>query len=162
MNLLDFILHLTCRDSGDTSDINYCLGGTVTRQWLEHMVMPIRALKKQEKIEKFCKQLEGIDQGRHLIIVADIEKSHYSVIDIMIDSKTPNYITKGLHHDSLVQPKTRSLTMKNAPVQIKDFIHNFIRVFNKFVLKLKNHSCDKSKALKKVVQVSCPIQQNGN
>ena len=44
---------------------------------------------------------------------------------------------------------------------MKDFIQNFVRVFNKFVLKIKNHSCDASKVLMNVVQVSCPIQQNG-
>ena len=65
MNLLDFLLHSTCTYSSDTRDINYCFGGTVTRQWLEHMVMPIRGPKKQEKFEKLCKQLEGFDQGRH-------------------------------------------------------------------------------------------------
>ena len=47
------------------SDINYCVGGTGTRQWLECMVMPIRGLKKQEKFEKWCKQLEAFDQDRH-------------------------------------------------------------------------------------------------
>ena len=31
MNLLDFILHSTCTYSSDTSDINYCPGGTITR-----------------------------------------------------------------------------------------------------------------------------------
>ena len=65
MNLLDFILHSTCTYSSDMSDINYCVGGTGTRQWLECMVMPSRGLKKQEKFEKLCKQLEGFDQGRH-------------------------------------------------------------------------------------------------
>ena len=47
------------------------------------------------------------------------------------------------------------------PSRTKEFINNFLRVFNKFVLKLKNHSCDKNKVLKKVMQVSCPHQLNG-
>ena len=68
---------------------------------------------------------------------------------------------KVLYYDSLLWPKMRSLTSKNVPARINKFIHNFIRVFNKFVLKIKNCSCDESKVLKKVVQVSCPIQQNG-
>ena len=140
MNLLDFILHSTCTYSSDTSDINYCLGGTVTRQWLEHMLMLIRGLNKQEKFEKLCKQLEQFGEGRLQIIVPDIDKSHFSVIDIIIDNKTPNYITKVPYYDSLMWPKMRSLTMKNVPVQIKDFIHNFIRVFNKFVLEINNCS----------------------
>ena len=65
MNLLHFILHLTCTYSSDLRDINYCLGGTVTRKWLEHMVRPIKGPKKQEKFEKLCDQLEGFDEGRH-------------------------------------------------------------------------------------------------
>ena len=65
MNLLVMILHSTCTYSSDTRDINYCLGGTVTRQWLEHMARPIRGLKKQEKFEKLCNLLEGFDEGRH-------------------------------------------------------------------------------------------------
>ena len=77
--------------------------------------MPIRGAKQQEKFEKLCQQLEGFDKGRHQIIVPDIDKSHYSVIDIIIDNKTSNYITKVLYCDSLVGPKTRSLTMKNVP-----------------------------------------------
>ena len=68
---------------------------------------------------------------------------------------------KVLHYDSLVQPKTRSLAMKHVPAQVKEFIHNFVRVFNKFVLKMKNHSCDIMKVLRNVVQISCPLQQNG-
>ena len=34
MNLLDFILHLTCTHYSDANDMNYCLGGTVSRQLL--------------------------------------------------------------------------------------------------------------------------------
>ena len=30
MNLLDFILHLMCTYSSDMSDINYCLGGSLS------------------------------------------------------------------------------------------------------------------------------------
>ena len=51
--------------------------------------------------------------------------------------------------------------MQHVPAQVKDFIQNFVKIFNKFVLKLKNHSCDASKVLLNVVQVSCPSQQNG-
>ena len=122
--------------------------------------MLIRRPKKQEKFGKLCNQLEGFDEGRHQIFVPDINKSHYSVIDIIIDKKS-NYIMKVLYYDCLLRPKMKSLTSKNVPARIKKFIHNFIRVFNKFVLKIKNHSCDESKVLKKVVQVSCPVQQNG-
>ena len=77
--------------------------------------MPIRGVKKQEKFEKLCQQLEGFEKGKHQIVVPDIDKSHYSVIDIIIDNKSPNYIMKVLYYDSLVHPKTRSLTMKNVP-----------------------------------------------
>ena len=98
------------------------------------MQTSIRGLKKHEKFEKLCKQFKGFDEGRLQIIVADIDKSNYSVIDIILDNKTPNYIVKVLYYDSPVQPKTQSPTMKNVPVQIKEFIHNFIRVLNKFVL----------------------------
>ena len=49
MNLLDFILYLTCMYSHDTSEYNYCLRGTITRQLLEQMLMPIRGITKQEK-----------------------------------------------------------------------------------------------------------------
>ena len=69
------------------------------------MQMPIRGPKKHEKFEKWCQQLEGFDEGRHQIIVPDIEKSHYSIIDIIIDNKTPNHITKVLFYDSLVCQK---------------------------------------------------------
>ena len=111
MNLLDFILHSTCTYSGDTSDINYCLGGTITRQWLEQMLMPIRGVKEQEKFEKLCQQLEGFEEGEHQIVVPDIDKSHYSMIDIIIDHKFPNFITKLLHYDSLVHTEMRSLLL---------------------------------------------------
>ena len=56
--MLDFILHLTSLSS-NTSDINYFLGGTIAKQWLEQMLMPIRGVKKQEKFEKLCQHLEG-------------------------------------------------------------------------------------------------------
>ena len=161
MNLLNFILHLTCTYSSDPHDTNYCLGGTITRQWLEQMLLPFRGVKKQEKFEELCGQLAGFDTGKHQIIVPDIVRSHYSVIDIMIDNESLNYIMKVLHSDSLVHPKTRSLTMKHVPAQVKEFIHSFVRVFNKFVLKMKNHSSDVMKVLKNVIQISCPIQHNG-
>ena len=83
------------------------------------------------------------------------------MIDIIIDNNSPNFITKVFHYDSLVHPKTRSLTMQHVPAQVKEFIQNFVRDFNKFVLKIKNHSCDASEVLKNIVQVSCPIQHNG-
>ena len=41
MNLLDFVLHLTCKHYIDANDIDYCLGGTVTRQFSPIMLMPI-------------------------------------------------------------------------------------------------------------------------
>ena len=65
MNLLDFILHSTCPYSTHTRDINYHLGGNVTRQQLECMLMPIRGPKKQEKYDKLCKQFQGFDKGQH-------------------------------------------------------------------------------------------------
>ena len=116
MNLPDFILHSICMYSSDKRDINYCLDGTVTRQWLECMVMPIRGPKKQEKFEKLCKQLEDFDKGKHQIIVPDIGKSHYSVLDIMIDNESPNYIMKVLSYDSLMWKTMRSRTRRSTPV----------------------------------------------
>ena len=50
--------------------------------------------------------------------------------------------------------------MQHVPALVKDFIQNFVRVFNKFVFKIKNILCDASKVLMNTVQVSCPIQQN--
>ena len=72
-------------------------------------------MKKQEKFEKLCQQLEGFEKGKHSIVVPDIDKSHYTMIDIIIDNKSPNYIMKVLHYDSLVHPKTRSFAMKHVP-----------------------------------------------
>ena len=66
MNLLNFILHLTCTYSSDPHDTNYCLGGTITRQWLEQMLLPFRGVKKQEKFEKLCGQLAGFDARKAL------------------------------------------------------------------------------------------------
>ena len=51
------------------------------RQLLECMLMPIRGLKKQEKLVKLCQQLEEFEKGMHQVV--DIDKSHYSVIDII-------------------------------------------------------------------------------
>ena len=44
MNLLNFILHSTCTHSHETNEYNYCLGGTITRQLLEQMLMPIKGI----------------------------------------------------------------------------------------------------------------------
>ena len=85
------------------------------RQMLEWMLMPTRGIKKQEKFVKLCQQLDGFEKGKHRVVVPDINKSHYSMIDIIIDNKSPNYITKAFHYDSLVHPKTRSLTMQHVP-----------------------------------------------
>ena len=76
------------------------------------------------------------------------------MIDIIIDNKSPTYIKEVLRLNSLVCPKTRSLTMNHVPAQVIEFIQNFVRVFNKFVLKIKNCSCDASKVLKSIVQIS--------
>ena len=48
MNLLDFILHLTCMHYSNANDINYCLGGTVTRQLFPRMPMPISEPKSKK------------------------------------------------------------------------------------------------------------------
>ena len=60
MNLLEFVLHFTCTHSGDTSDINYCLGGTITRQWWESMLMPIGGPKKQESLKNCANNWEDL------------------------------------------------------------------------------------------------------
>ena len=78
--------------------------------------MPIRGPKKQEKFEKSCKQLEGFDQGRHHIIVPVLDKSHYNVLDIMIDNESPNYMIKVFFYNSLVRTARRSLTRKAIPL----------------------------------------------
>ena len=90
------------------------------------MLLPFKGVKKQQKFEKLCGHLTGFDTGKHQIIVPDIDRSHYSVIDINIDNESPNYITKVLHYDSLVHPKTRSLTMKHVPKWVKEFIQLFV------------------------------------
>ena len=66
------------------------------------MLLSFRGVKKQQKFEKLCGQLAGLDTGKHQIIVPDIAQSKYSVIDIMIDNESLNYITKVLHYNSLV------------------------------------------------------------
>ena len=78
--------------------------------------MPIRGPKKQEKFKKLCKQLEGFEEGKHQGIVPDIEKSHYSVINIMIDNESPNYVMKVLFYDSLVQSTMRSSSRRTTPL----------------------------------------------
>ena len=77
--------------------------------------MPIRGEKKQEKFEKLCQQLEGFDKGRHQIVVPDIDKSHYSVIHIIIDNKSPIYITKVLYYDSLCAAKNKISHHEKCP-----------------------------------------------
>ena len=77
------------------------------RQLLEQMLRPIRGIKKQEKFVKLCQQLDGFE--KHQVVVPDIDKSRYSMIDIIIDNNSPNYITMVFHYDSLVHPKTRSV-----------------------------------------------------
>ena len=64
MNLLDFILHLTCTHSPQTDEYNFCLRGLIMRQLLEQMLMPYKGIKKQEKFMKLCKQLDGFDKGK--------------------------------------------------------------------------------------------------
>ena len=53
--------------------------------------MLIRGVKKQEKFEKLCQQVEQFEKRKHRIVVPDTDKSHYSVIDIIIDNISPNY-----------------------------------------------------------------------
>ena len=74
--------------------------------------MPIRGIKKQEKFVKLCQQLDGFEKGMHGVVVPDIDKSHYSMIDIIIDNNSPNYITKVFHYDSLVYPKQSYITYR--------------------------------------------------
>ena len=96
-----------------------------------------------------------LETGKHQVVVPDIDKSHYSVIDIIIDNDSPNYIIKVFHYDFC---SSKNKTSYNATCTS---MSERLRVFNKFVLKLKNCSCDASKVLMNIVQVSCPIQQNG-
>ena len=60
--------------------------------------MPIRGPKKQEKLEKLCKQLEGFDQGRHLIIVPEIDKSHYSDLTDFYNKRKHKWATTLLNN----------------------------------------------------------------
>ena len=63
MNLLDYILHSTCAHSTDTRDISYCLGGTITRQLIQCMLMPIKEPNQEVKFKKLSRIFEGFDKG---------------------------------------------------------------------------------------------------
>ena len=63
MNLLDFILHSTCMDYSDANDINYCSGGTVTRQLSPRMLMPVSEPKSEKKIRRGVLCLQHFRKG---------------------------------------------------------------------------------------------------
>ena len=99
MNLLDFILPSTCMHYTDANDINYCLGGTITRQLFHRWLMPITENDAEQKIHKKCTQFNGFERGKHRLVIPDIDEAHYSVIDVMIDNNSKNFITKVLFYD---------------------------------------------------------------
>ena len=60
MNLLDFILHST-----GANEINYCLGGTITRQLFPRWLMPIADRNAEQKFKKKCTESNGFERGKH-------------------------------------------------------------------------------------------------
>ena len=107
VNLLDFILHLTCMHYNDANGINYCLGGTVARQLFPRMLMPISNPNANQNNLKMCRTFDRFDKGKHQLIITDIDDSHYNVIDVMIDDNSENFITKVSYYDLMTTPATK-------------------------------------------------------
>ena len=160
MKLFDFIPHLTCTHYSDVNNINYCQGGTVTRQILPRILMPISNPNVDKNFKKKCATFEGFDKGKHWLIIPDIDISHYNVNDVMIDNKSKTFITKVLKYDSLTKLATRFTTKKTTSPQITEFIANLVGVFNKFCLNPKKQSCQLKEVLQHVMQMGCPRQRN--
>ena len=77
---------------------------------------------------------DGLNKGRHQLIIPDIDNLHYNMIDAMINNNSENFITKVLYYDSLTTPAAKFTKKKTASPQIKEFISSLVGVFNKFFL----------------------------
>ena len=162
MNLLDLILHSTCMHYTDVNEINYCMGGSITRQLFPRWLMPITDPNAEQKYEKKCPQFNGFESSKHRLVIPNIDGAHYNVIDVMIDNNSKNVITKVLFYDSMEGPEASGKKKRIIPAHIKEFIANLVGVFNKFCLKLKKKcSCQLKKVLQCIVQIDCPTQMNG-
>ena len=122
MNLLDFILHSTCMHYTDADEINYCLGGTITRQLFPRLLMPITDPNAEQEFKKKCTQFNGVERGKHRLVIPDIDEAHCNVIDVMIDNNSKNFITKVLFYVSMASPTASGKKKRIIPACIKEFI----------------------------------------
>ena len=63
MNLLDFILHSTCMHCTDVDEINYCLGGTITRLILPRWLMSITDPNADQNLIRSVQHLMALREG---------------------------------------------------------------------------------------------------
>ena len=162
INLLDFILHSTCMQDTDANEINYCLGGTITRQLFPRWLMPIKDPNAEQKFEKRCTEFNAFERGKHRSVIPDIDQAHYNVVDVMRDNNSKNFITKVLFYDSMASPIASVMKKRIILACNKELIANLLGVFNKFCLKpKKKHSCQLKKVLQHIVQIGCSTLMNG-
>ena len=63
INILDFILHSTCMQDTDANEINYCLGGNITRQLFPRWLMPITDPNAEQKLRRNVQKLMALREG---------------------------------------------------------------------------------------------------
>ena len=161
MNLLDFILHSTCIQDTDSNEINYCLGGTISRQLFTRWPLPITDPNAEQDFEKKCTKFSGFERQMHRLVIPDIDQAHYNVVAVMIDNNSKNFIAKVLFYESMASVAASGKKKRIIPPCIKEFIANLVGVFNKFCLKpKKKHSCHLKKVLQCIVQIGCSTQMN--
>ena len=126
MNLLDFVVHSTCIHYTDANEINYCLGRTITRQLFPRWLMLITTPNADQEFDKKCTTFNGFRRGKHRLVIPDIDKAHYNVIDVMIDNISKNFITKVCFDDSMASPSASGKKKRIIPACIKEFIANLV------------------------------------
>ena len=97
--------------------------------------------------KKRCGSFKEFGKGKHHLIIADIDHSHYNVND---------------HHQDIFpeRPTTRFTNTQTISQCIKYFIVNLVGVLNKLCLKSTKCSCNVNQALQCIRQIGCPNQHN--
>ena len=78
------------------------------------MFMLISNPNADKNFKKKCEMFDGFDKGRHWLIIPAIDNLHYNVIDVMINNKVENFITKVLYYDSLTKPAAKLTSKKTT------------------------------------------------
>ena len=138
-----YLMHYT-----DVNEINYCLGGTITRQLFPRWLMPITEPNAEQKFNKKCTQFNGFERGKHRLVIPDIDEPHHE-----LHNKIVTLWLNGKSNNKWQEEKDYSCLYQGIHCKLSWSIQQILSQTKEEMFMPVEKSCN--------VQIGCPTQTNG-